>query len=458
MKYLVEIIPESITDMQAATSSLAQTLKLDPAKAAALLKRNPITKPVSQAEAEKVARLFTKAGIEVFIRSEEEVLAEPVDLSPPPASPVIPPAPLPVHETTATREQNVVPLDNAVTTPSSGSDDRNVGIEKVAVQTVNVQTRADKTRDFMTPANLPSVVPEIDHTSSVKDETPDPASNPALEKEGLFQPTGFQNAATFPQQATQGEELFKIPSGFFTPVPESSVESQHTLTPEDAPSPQTTAIPSARGGLGKLAFASIVPGLLALAGVFTALYLLGLPLLRSQQRTAAETTATSLASSVAGWIGDVSLDNPTLSQQVQSVIAGTQPELRQRGIEFVLLSDLSGNPLAGWYKDIDPPGLPDTVTASPEVRAQLASALGAAEAGTGTNNPTNQVTLEGDVLELASAPVRQGETPVGAVIVGMSQQRLTASLQQPLRTTILAGVIPLLVGIVLSLLIGRKRR
>jgi hypothetical protein len=60
MKYLVEIIPESIPNLEAAAAKLATTLKLEPAKAAALLKRNPVTKPVSQAEAEKVARLVLK--------------------------------------------------------------------------------------------------------------------------------------------------------------------------------------------------------------------------------------------------------------------------------------------------------------------------------------------------------------------------------------------------------------
>jgi hypothetical protein len=202
---------------------------------------------------------------------------------------------------------------------------------------------------------------------------------------------------------------------------------------------------------------------LALAGVFTALYLLGLPLLRSQQRSAAETTAASLASSLGGWIGDVSLDNPALSQQVQSVIANTRTGLRERGIDFVLLSDPKGNQLAGWYKELSTPGVPDTVTGTEQVKNQLSRALGAAvaaEAGTalGTRDPNNRLTIDGETLELATEAVLHGSTPVGAVVVGTSQQHLTASLQQPLVTTLLAGILPLLLGILISLLVSRNRQ
>lgn len=69
MKYFVEVISDAITDEQAAAARLAETLKLDLTKALALLRRNPVTKPVTQAEAEKVAKLFRRAGIEVFVRT-----------------------------------------------------------------------------------------------------------------------------------------------------------------------------------------------------------------------------------------------------------------------------------------------------------------------------------------------------------------------------------------------------
>jgi hypothetical protein len=41
--------------------------------------------------------------------------------------------------------------------------------------------------------------------------------------------------------------------------------------------------------------------------------------------------------------------------------------------------------------------------------------------------------------------------------VGSSQQNLTSRLQNPLTTIVLAGALPLLLGILVSFLIGRNR-
>jgi hypothetical protein len=446
MKYLVEIIPESITDLPGTTSKLAQTLKLDPAKAAALLKRNPVTKPVSQAEAEKVARLFTKAGIEVFIRSEEEVAAPTEVSSPPEASQPS----VSIVSNSALLEQThiddapVNPQTTPVPETHSSTPDLTVKFEEANQAHVADITTPHVDTSHTSSARPPSVVPEIGHVSSVRSE----AETESAHKQNTL------NINTM-----HGEETLKIPQGFFTPVPESETES---VEPSEATEATVVPTPTRSPGLGKIAFVSIVPGLLALAGVLTALYLLGLPLLRSQQRVAAETTAISLANSIGGWIGDVSLTNPTLSQQIQSVITRTQAELRTRNIDFVLLSDTEGNQLAGWFKDLPTPGVPDTVTATEEVRSQISYALGAAVASqTGTpvgeNAPSASLIVDGETLELAAAGVRQGTTPVGAVVVGSSQQNLTARLRDPLTMIVLAGVVPLLIGIALSFLIGRNR-
>ena len=439
MKYLVEIIPESLTDLPGAASRLAQTLKLDPAKAAALLKRNPVTKPVSQEEAEKVARLFTKAGIEVFIRSEEEVSP---DVTPPTRSspPEIPQPsvrivtnPVPFERTTL----DDVPVPSK-TTPSPEIQHSIPDLTADFNETSQPELDSDVTTPhldsgYTSPARLPSVVPETTYTSSLRSEA---------EIEDVSKPN------TLHINTMHGDETLKIPQGFFTPVPESEAETLES--PETNVSAVST--PSRSGNLGKIAFASVVPGLLALAGILTALYLLGLPFLRSQQRVAAETTAISLANSIGGWIGDASLTNPTLSGQVQSVITRTQAELRPRDIDFVLLSDAEGNQLAGWFKDLPTPGVPETVTNTEEVSNEISNAVRSIE----NASPTTLV-VDGETLGLASAAVRQGTTPVGAVVVASSQQNLSARLRDPLTTIVLAGALPLLLGILISLLIGRSR-
>jgi hypothetical protein len=441
MKYLVEIIPESIPNLEAAAAKLATTLKLEPAKAAALLKRNPVTKPVSQAEAEKVARLFSKAGIEVFIRGEAELTtpfpqttqsretASPTNEVNPQAnvesaasnSPVLTPTPRPTVEPPTKTAQPERPLPAPVIEPPN--------LE-------SLMAKSSPAGNAEPPAKIPSVVPEISQASSRS-----------------------ATSNTFAQDMTTGDESFKLPSGFFTPVPEPE---PHSL-PEAVPLTTTASAEvsrAARGGVGKRLFASILPGLLALAGVFTVLYLLGLPLLRAENRSAAQTAAVSLASSIGGWIGDVSLTNPTLNQQVQRVIETTRGGLRERGIDFVLLTDVEGNQLAGWHNDTL--GVPDTISNADVVRNQVSAAIGgavASETGTplGADNPNNRLNLDNETLELASHAVLQGTTPVGAVVVGSNEGPLTARLQSLLLTTILAGVLPLLLGMLLSLLLARNR-
>lgn len=434
MKYLVEIIPESITDVEAATSKLASTLKLEPAKAAALLKRNPVTKPVSLAEAEKVAKLFNKAGIEVFVRSEEEHLHHASHIHSRTET-LIQHAKQPDVVQLASRPSVDPPLPPLVSkaTPavlaSTVTQARGVEHQKSSVAQISREDLEPSLEPAPVTAKpkVPSVVPETQQAPSMT-TTEDP----------------------FQTKTIQGAEPLSIPSGFFTPVPEGAV------TPAaDSSSPALTEeTKTQRGGLGKIAFASIVPGLLALVGLGAALYVLGLPFLQGQQRAAAETTAVSLASSLGGWIGDVSLNNPVLSQQVQNVITRTQTELQGHDIDFVLLTDAEGNQLAGWYKEAQ--GVPEAVALSQEVKGQISNALGVA-----TSDPQDpsaaRLSMAGEVLGLASAAVRQGDTPVGAVVVGSSEQSLMAKLQAMLPTLGLAGVLPLVLGMLVSFLVGRNR-
>jgi hypothetical protein len=429
MKYLVEIIPESITDIEAAASRLATALKLEPAKALSLLKKNPVTKPVSEAEAEKVARLFTKAGIEVFVRAEDEVGLSSQSTQPVQAQPVQQTQPIqqtqPVPAVTDAQHQNVhaqqhsQPVSEGVKSPSPATP----RFEEPSFEEPKFEEPAFEQPSFEEPAFEGSN-----------------RTNPGVKAPSLSPETAATGENAFAAKSVQGEETSKIPAGFFTPVPEGSVTADAAGPNPDLPALDDVT-PARTGGLGKLAFASIVPGLLALAGVFTALYLLGLPFLRAQQRTSAETAAVSLAGSIGNWIGDVTLDNPAISQQVQNVILGTQTELRGRGIDLVLLTDNEGNQLSGWFKDGQ--GLPEGVSAD-AVR-------------TASTTPEARLQVDDDTLELVATPIQRGGTSLGNVIVGSTEQSLMANVQPLLTTLLLAGVLPLLLGILLSLLIGRNR-
>lgn len=421
MKYFVEVIKDSITDEQAAAKQLADTLKLDMTKALALLRRNPVTKPVSQAEAEKVARLFRKAGIEVFVRSD----APESEL--PPVSPPV-------------EVENPTLLGTKISSPT---------LPEVKVSNANwpyAQTSGPDVPEvkFSSP-ELPDVKISSSTWPDVKISSPDlpdvKLSNPDL-------------TAT----PVQGDPL-KLDSGFFgnspaadTPAPSAPFESKYPTLPPVSDAPVATSR-NTNDSVGRFLLASYLPGLLGLAGIATALYLLGLPILRNQHTASLQNATSTLASSLSGMI-NAPLDDLNLRQQLQGAINRTQPALEENKVDFVLLSDAQGGQVAGWYRGLPTPGVPDNFInpVLPDITRTLSEA-------TAPNLPIQQqLIIDGQLVNVANQVVRQQNTPVGVITVGMKEKTLMDQIQQPAIVSLVAGLIPLLLsGLLLSLMFGRRQ-
>ncbi len=436
MKYFVEVISDAITDEQAAAARLAETLKLDPTKALALLRRNPVTKPVSQAEAEKVARLFRKAGIEVFVRSEIPEVS-PVSPEVKISSPSWP------EPTLSNPKLPDTPIDLGLSNPNLPQ----VQFSSPTLPEVNISSPSWPDPKVSSP-NFPDVKISSSTWPDVK------LSGPNLPDVSLSNP----NLRSTPVQ----EDALKLPSSFFNgnpleELPKESVsipfESKYPTLPPISEAPEVATHRSG-GGVGQFLLASLLPGFLALAGIGAALYFLGLPFMRNQQNLSLQNAASSLASSISGWVGNTPFNDPNLQQQFQTVINRTQPNLRQNKIDFVLLSDAAGNQLAGWYQDLPTPGVPDNFInpVLPEITRTLA------EATTPNMATQQQVIIDGNLTNIASHAVRQQDTPVGVVTVGMRDKTLLDQITQPSMITLVAGLIPLILSsLLLSLMFGRKQ-
>ena len=422
MKYFVEVLRDAISDEQAAATRLAETLKIDTNKALALLKRNPVTKPVSQPEAEKVAKLFRRAGIEVFVRSEPEA-----DFKFEPTPTVSPSQPI---------EPVTPPSSTPETKPSSPS-------------------WPDVKMSSPTLPDAPEVKLSSPSWPDVKLSSPDlPNSHYSVPNVNLSSPNLLGTPVS--------DEALKIPSSFFGTTPTQDLPNQETLPPFESKYPTLPPIsdprevkPSTRSdSVGKFLLTAFLPGFLALAGVAVALYLMALPFMRNQQNASVQNAASTLASSISGWMDDVALSNPTLQQQLQATINRTQPPLRQQGVDFALLSDAEGNQLAGWYQDLPTPGVPDNFTNAilPDIKRTIT------EAATPNLSHQQQVIIDGSLFNIATHPIRQQDNAVGVVTVGIKDQTLTERIKQPALRTLLSGVAPLLLsGLLLSLIFGRKR-
>jgi hypothetical protein len=440
MKYFVEVISDAITDEQAAAARLAETLKLDPAKALALLRRNPVTKPVSQPEAEKVAKLFRRAGIEVFIRTDTPEIE--VKNVPPIPSPEVK-APAPSWPEPKVSSPTLPDISDVEISSPSWPDAK---ISSPSLPDVKVSS-----------STWPDVKISSPNWPDVKISNSD-LDMPGVNMPGVNIPSVNMSSPNLSATPIQ-EDALKLPSSFFGGPSEDAprnvvpFESKYPTLPPVSEAPIVTS-ESVTGGVGQFLLASLLPGFLAVAGIGAMLYFLGLPFLRNQQSIAIQNAASTLASSISGWIGNTPFNDPALQQQFQTTIARTQPTLRQNNIDFVLLSDAQGKQIAGWYQDLPTPGVPENFINAvlPEITRTLTEA-------TSPNLATQQqLIIDGNLTNVSSQAVRQQDTPVGVITVGMQEKTLLEKIRQPSMITLVSGLIPLILSsLLLSLILGRKR-
>ncbi|MGL4611082.1 MAG: hypothetical protein ACRCYY_15630 [Trueperaceae bacterium] len=288
MKYFVEVIPESIGSLETASSRLATVLKLDATKTMTLLKRNPVTKPVSQEEAEKVARLFSKAGLQVTIRPETGTA--------PNAN---------VPRSSANITSTSIPTSPLPSTPAS---------YPVLPHTAHHPIQDIELESYPTEA---SVVPELEQISLVNSQGAIPGQGvlaetfsrapyervPQPQPEPPFSQTPSLSSGTAERDNSSPRKFGQIPAGFFPPVSENykppeppqeelldedllgeesheEVAQENAYTPvqsterENVPSSKMDSLSQPTNG-GNLFVASVVPGLLGLLGVFGTLYATG---------------------------------------------------------------------------------------------------------------------------------------------------------------------------------------
>lgn len=232
--------------------------------------------------------------------------------------------------------------------------------------------------------------------------------------------------------------------------------------------------PAASGGVRRRIVAlGILPPSITLLLVVAAAAATLLPVLHRQEAAAAQRTAEAFASSVAGVSAGMPLGAPIVSAVLSDMTARSQAGLADQGLRYLVVTDERGLPLAGWHgDDVGIAGLPPE--AGRAVAAAAAEATGGSGAASGDRSaeatPSNLGQQIADswrtllaaagsgTLEpvVASAAVRDGNSVLGSVVVGMDRGATARAAGSALLTTLLLGLIPVLLALLAAMgLAGR---
>ncbi|MEJ2287396.1 MAG: HAMP domain-containing protein [Deinococcales bacterium] len=248
-------------------------------------------------------------------------------------------------------------------------------------------------------------------------------------------------------------------------TPEMARRSQ---TPETMKSTLTRAATTLqRGGLRRrVAMSSILPALLTLVVMGVAMLVTILPLLRSQQLYRAADAAHAEASTIEALTGGMPLDSQTLSPALVDLSQRSQALLGGGGVRLMVVTDATGAALAGWYgAATTPAAMPPGVRQAVSGRA-LSTVAGQVQGGETLVQSLQAswhsvlamlgLATAGDVF--GAAPVMSAGQPIGAVVVGVSPVSASALVGNAFLTTLLVGLVPVLIAILVAMGLTRGLR
>ena len=210
----------------------------------------------------------------------------------------------------------------------------------------------------------------------------------------------------------------------------------------------------------KFLSAAILPTLLAVGMAIAAILLTVPGAMRTMQLEAARNPAVALSSGIEGLLAGNALD-AKVTGQLQASLSASQANFQAQNVEFVIVTDALGNPLAGWYgqtKNIG--GLPSEIRAYVQTQARRATAqdfIRKNNLPVGTYNPPARlVDAAGTPLEVAAHPISKNGLTVGTTVIGMSSTAVSNRVQSTVMVTLLASALPVLLAILIAALLARS--
>jgi hypothetical protein len=184
------------------------------------------------------------------------------------------------------------------------------------------------------------------------------------------------------------------------------------------------------------------------------------PALKTQLLESAHNPAIVFASVAERVIGSNSISSAAAINELDAALEDARSTFQAQNISFFMLTDASGNQLAGWYgDDSSMTTVPDTVRTAIQLQSRRATARAYATANDiqmGSYDPPRLATeAEGQHIEVAAEAIEINGQPVGAVIVGINSQSSVSEIRSVLTSTLLAGALPVLLALLLGVLLTR---
>ncbi|MGL4611335.1 MAG: HAMP domain-containing protein [Trueperaceae bacterium] len=210
----------------------------------------------------------------------------------------------------------------------------------------------------------------------------------------------------------------------------------------------------------KFLTSSILPALLTVGSALAAILLTVQPALRNQLLESARNPAIAFASVTERVIGSGTIDSDAVKTELDAALEDGRTNFQAQNINFVMITDATGNKLAGWYSnDSSMESVPDTISTAIQLQSQRATARAYADSKNilmgSYNPPSRAIEADGQRIEVAAEAIESNGQPVGAVIVGVNNQSVTSRIRAVLTSTFLAGALPVLLAILLGVLLTR---
>ena len=228
---------------------------------------------------------------------------------------------------------------------------------------------------------------------------------------------------------------------------ESDEPTAFVREPDTAPQDvRGEPVSSGKGLRFKLMLAALVPALLTAAFALAAVALTVRPTLRFQQIDGASSAAIAFASGLSTRLVDAAFDSPAAAAELQRAALEARSALLADGIDFLLVIDPQGAPLAGWSAISSDPQVV-ALAVAPVAASALETMFGAPVTVRGIPSDAPSSVTPGQV---AAAPLLVQGSAIGAVLVGSDLGGVDRRSLTVLLIALVAVLIPLLIAFVVS--------
>lgn len=436
-KFVVYVFAPPAGEAEAAAVKLAELLKLEPSKVSGLIRRLPdvVTRPVSEREALAAGRRFQQAGFYGEVRNAEthevierlEVAGRPSPTDT--AELAWADDGAPDYPQTETPEQRAFGRSTRVTEPRQPAHE---------AETPSSFDRQGSSSDFDWPADDATT----DSGEFVVEDTGSQPVSVADRARAAVSPAAAARRAAIESETALGQ-----------PVAVQEAANQSEAEAVEEPTRRR------RGSLSsKLLSTAIIPVLLTIVGALAATWFTARPALYDQLLESARNPAIATAATLSSTLERAGSDGIDHLQLLETILITRQAFARQN-LSFILATDTHGNPYSGSF--LGGSSFPEESVELQEAvreRAVHAVAQGTADrSGWAEEGATSHVEAAGGQrIEIVAQPLMQGNIPIGAVVVGVTDQAVTQQVNRIVINVLLFSLIPLLLAILIATIRARR--